>query len=554
MKEFIIDINRKVIIFKFPYDNELTRVIKSCGYGVRFDKEDKYWIVPVNTYTIPKIKDIIIKYDFKEGVLQKHPLQRFDYSIPEIEKQELKQWYEAQDFAYEQRDYQLESLYYALDKVSFVNGDDTGVGKTWESILYTEYTQAFPCLVISPASVKYNWAEKWAEATKGRRSPSVIETKNQNWDNDIVVINYDIIGKKQGTGATVKFEELLKIKWEMIIFDEFHFCKSSKSQRSKAAKKIAKNVKRIQGLSGTMIMSRPDELWYPLTIIRKEDLIARHWKHYAERYCDGHKTKYGFDTSGATNIFELNNKLRENCYIRREKREVLTELPETIKQKIYVPITNSKDIKFATEDFIQFVLEARGEDAAEKALSAQHLVSLSTLRKLAIEGKMKAIIQYLKDWKESGEKLVVFGIHREPLIELSEKFKCPLISGGVTAKKKRQIVKDWQTSEDVFLFANIESAGTGTDGLQEVSSNELILEIPWRPSDLEQVIGRVERSGQKESININFLLNMETIDKEMWEMIADKEYVTEAVNKGIDIREEKSGMLYVVEKILERQK
>ena len=59
-------------------------------------------------------------------------------------------------------------------------------------------------------------------------------------------------------------------------------------------------------------------------------------------------------------------------------------------------------------------METKGDEAAEKAQEAEHLVALGTLRKLSIEGKLKAIESYLRDWSQSNEKLVVFGLHREP--------------------------------------------------------------------------------------------------------------------------------------------
>ena len=82
----------------------------------------------------------------------------------------------------------------------------------------------------------------------------------------------------------------------------------------------------------------------------------------------------------------------------------------------------------------------------------------------------------------------------------------------------------------------------------------LILELPWRPSDLVQAIGRLDRSGQKNATTVTFLLSDETIDKQMWDMLKDKEEVAEAVNKGIDIKKQNSGMKEVMKKIFKTKK
>jgi SNF2 family DNA or RNA helicase len=176
------------------------------------------------------------------------------------------------------------------------------------------------------------------------------------------------------------------------------------------------------------------------------------------------------------------------------------------------------------------------------------------LRRLSIEGKTKAIETYIKEWSQSDDKLLIFGLHREPLVYLSEKFKSPLIAGGVSSKQKQKMVNDWKTSDNQFMFANIESAGTGVDGLQEVCSNMIIVELPWRPSDLWQVIGRLDRSGQKMSPNIKYLLSEDTIDMQMWDMLQDKEEVITAVNKGIDIKKSESGMRAVMRKLRKKKK
>lgn len=560
MNKFYIDKINKTLNLTFEFDNEIINRIKACDYNVRFNQEHKQWIIPVNAYSKARAIQIIKDYNFKqvEQVFEEDVV--VSYEQTEVDYAYLRGLCDSRGFTYTPREYQLEALGYALDKGNIINGDDVGLGKTFESIMYAETTNSFPCLVVVPASVKYNWQEKWLEITDNKREVAVIESKEtksrkNNWNAEVVVINYDIIGKKQGKGATVKFDELIKTDWSMIIFDEAHFLKEKTSQRAMAAKKITKGDIKIQMLTGTAVMSRPVELWNLLVLAKRETQIAKDWMHFITRYCGGYRGKFGWVTDGATNIIELNRKLREVCYIRREKRDVLSELPEVTKQVIQTPITNKTKIKRAVNDLIQYIRETKGEESADKAQEAEHLVALGTLRKLAIEGKMKAIELYLRDWKvaENG-KLLVFGIHRETLEHLSKKFKSMLIAGGVSSKDKQDIVKSWISNDDMFLFANMQSAGTGVDGLQSVCSNMLILELPWRPSDLTQAIGRLDRSGQKSNTTVSYMLSDETIDEEMWSMLSDKEEVTEAVNKGIDIRRNKSGLKAVMKKILKKGK
>ena len=556
MNTYKIDDINKTINFKFAYDITLRKQIKELDLNTRWNAEEKEWVVPINNWTKDKIFKIIKQNNFKKEVFKTVDVN-FSYKQTPVDYAYLQGLFDAQGFTYESRDYQLECLGYSIEKGNLINGDDVGVGKTMESIMYTETQNHFPCLVIVPSSVKYNWSKKWLEITGNKRDVSIIDSKGENdWTKDVVVINYDIIATKKGTGAVAKYKELLTIPWRMIICDEAHFLKEKKAQRSAIAKKICKKADaKIQLLTGTAVMSKPIELWNLLTIIGKDKLIANDWKHFVTRYCGGYIGNFGWVTDGATNTLELNQKLRDNCYIRRESRDVLKDLSEPIKQIVYVDISNQKQIDKATNDFIKYMKEEKGEEAAEKAMEAEHLVALGVLRRLSIEGKLKAIEQYLKDWKTADKgKLLIFGIHKEGLEKLSKKFKCKLIAGGVNAKKKQEIVDDWEKNKDIFLFANMEAAGTGTDGLQHTSCNMLIIELPWRPSDITQIIGRLQRSGQKWLVNVYFMLSDKTIDMDMWDMLEAKERVVDAVNKGIDVKRNKSGMKQVIKKLMKKNK
>lgn len=560
-RTYRLDTVNKQVILNFDFKDKLiVEDLKKVSYSNRYNPVLQIWIIPIDPQNKSRIFPFLSKWKFSHKPVKNTGFQKYDYSVPKSRMLELVKVIGKKKFTYKPRLYQFEALDYGLDKGSFINGDDVGIGKTFEAIMYAEYDDYFPCLVICPASVKYNWAEKWAEIVSPHRTISVIESaetkkRPRNWNADVVIINFDIVGKKQGKGATVNYPELLSIKWKMNIIDEAHFLKEKTSQRSKAVRMMTKKSDAIiQMLTGTATMSRPAELWNLLVILKKDHLIANNWEEFIQKYCNGFKDKYSWNATGATHLLELNTKLRDLCYLRREKREVLKELPLAIKTILKTSVTNLKDIQHASEDLISYLYETKGEEAAESAMEAQALVLLGVLRQLAITGKIKSIEQYLNDWKIGGKKLLIFGIHREPLEYLSEKFKSPLLAGGVTAIKKQKIIKEWIKDDTPFLFANQGSAGTGVDGLQEVCSNMLIIELPWRPSDIEQITARVDRSGQTEPPNINFILSEDTIDKQMWQMLSEKEIMTSAANQGIDIEKEASGMKMVMRMLLEEHK
>ena len=62
----------------------------------------------------------------------------------------------------------------------------------------------------------------------------------------------------------------------------------------------------------------------------------------------------------------------------------------------------------------------------------------------------------------------------------------------------------------------------------------MIIELPNKSTDLSQAVSRLERDGQRSSINIYYLLSRETIDEKSWEFLKEKKSVTDIVNRGIE--------------------
>lgn len=460
-----------------------------------------------------------------------------------IDEDILREMIEYLDFPMKPRDYQIEGITYMINHGNCINGCECGTGKTMQSILYVEVLDLFPCLVICPSSVKSSWLKEWKQWNPNR-TIHVIDSKdgeNTDWKADITIINYDYLYKRGNSKEEIKlrYSRSLSKKWGTVILDEIHLCKNPKSLRSRSVKKIVKKSTKVLALSGTLIMNRPQELINVLDILGRFKEIFPSLQYFLYRYCNAKKTRFGLDCSGASYTLELNSIISHYCYFRKSKRDVLTELPDVINQTVNCPITNKKEYKQAENDLIKY-LEGIDIDAAERALKAEHLVRISNLKRLSLEGKLKFIEQFLKDWIESDEenKIIVFGTLKEPLKQLYQKFKdeSELVVGECSTEEKMNKVERWKKEKQI-LFANTATLSTGVDGLQKVCSNMIFVEYPVGPTDLEQAISRLERMGQKNSINVYFLLSDETIDTRIGEIFKEKSKVINAVNKGTSIVE-----------------
>lgn len=521
----------------FRYDERLVKEIKRF-VGAGYNPENKEWYIPFALPTVAPLQKWLHDNGFVEG-MNYYPSKRvLEYQEPLaiITPEDVAIACKKLGFKRMPRPYQCEGIAYMINHGNCINGDDCGLGKTGQTIATLELMDAFPALVITPASVKYNWKKEW-EKWNPTRTVGVVGRKkkfDENvWQNDVIIINYDILGERGLDKPTAKFKELLKKRWASCVMDEIHFLKSEKALRTKMAKKIVKTVPHVWGLTGTLTQNKPADLIQPFTIIRRFEDIFGSTKEFKYRYCNAKMTVFGMDCSGFSNLEELHELLRMGGYIRRNKRDVLDELPPMVEQTIDVPISNTREYRKAENNLLEY-LEKIDINKVNNAVNAPHLVMIQTLKQLSIEGKLPFITAYIKEWLEAneGEQLLVFGVHRMPLQQLAEYFKAPLIQGGVSADKKQQIVNEFSNGGHRLLFANIQSAGTGTDGLQDNCSNLVYIELPDKSTELEQANARLERMGQRNSINITYLLSPDTIDADIKEMVADKGMITGLVNKG----------------------
>lgn len=521
----------------FSYDPELVKEVKSFANS-GFNPELREWYVPVHITTSAAVQKWLVDHNFREERVYIPSKRVVEYQEPPevITADDVLTACKEVELKRTPRHYQAEGIAYMINHGNCINGDDCGLGKTGQSIVTVELMDVFPTLVICPASVKYNWKKEWQKWNPARTVGIVESGKKYDesvWNSDVVVINFDILGERNTNRPKVKYKELLKKYWGSCIIDEIHFLKSEKAIRTRMAKKITKHITHVWGLTGTLTQNRPLELIQPYQILRRFSEVFGDTLAFKFRYCDAKKTMFGFDASGFSNLEELHELLRMSGYVRRDKRGVLTELPPVIEQTVDVPISNAREYHHAEDDLLNY-LETIDVEKASSAANAPHLVMLNTLRTLSIVGKMAFIKSYIQEWLESNEEkqLAVFGVHREPLQELADHFKAPVIQGGVSIENKQKIVDAFAAQKHRLLFANIQSAGTGTDGLQTHCSDMIYIELPDRSTDVEQTNARLERMGQKNTITVTYLLSPETIDVEMKETLDSKKMLTDVVNAG----------------------
>lgn len=524
--------------FGLPYTTQITFYLSDV-LKCKLNNANKEWYVEATITNIQRIKQFIEKEGLVEGRFTPPSDIELRPHRDEYTEEEIGMMSRTMGLNKNPRPYQVEAITYQINHGNSICGLGCGCGKTLTEIYYAEICGEFPVLVICPSTVKAGWKREWNEINPNRTISIIDATdKEHDFSADVIVINYEYLyargEKAKKKGIQLRFDkEFKKKKFQLAIIDEIHFCKSGDAMRSKAVKKIVSKIPVAQGLSGTMVQSRPKELISILKILGRFTDLFPDLQFYYDRYCNRKMTFFGQNIDGHSNTEELNKVLSHYCYISKEKRDILKDLPPITDTYVECDFKNMREYRKAENDLISY-LSGIDSERAESAMGAQSLVLLSVLKEISLNGKMDFIVKFLQEWAEANadSKMLVFGIRKEPLKRLHEEFMkfSVIITGDDNLQSKQKKIEEF--SDKQFLFANIQTIGTGVDGLQKVCDTMAFIEYPDTPDMMEQAKSRLERSGQKNNITVLHLMCSETIDKMQWDMLQKKAMVADSINKG----------------------
>jgi SNF2 family DNA or RNA helicase len=404
---------------------------------------------------------------------------------------------------------------------------DTGLGKTPFSLWNLKETQAYPAVVVCPASVKYQWQREAKLITgtrglvlEGRKAIIPPTTKHQLW-----IINYDILA------SWVDFLREQKVR--TVILDEAQYCANPQAKRTKAAMKLCRGVQNILALSATPILNRPIELW-PVVNLLAPDTFPNGFK-FKQRYCKPKWTPWGWQYKGASHTSELHQLLTSSMMIRYTKEEVLPDLPKETSKMIPLPIIKRAEYAEADTDIVSWLAKTDNAKALRISRAVQ-MARVGELLRLASRLKLKYTVEWLNQYlSDTDEKLIVFAIHRKVIATLREEcnFGSVVIDGSVTGQKRFQAVKQFQDDPNTrILFGNIKAAGMGIDGVQKVCSTAVFVELPWEPGLVIQAKGRINRIGQTRPTMVYYLVAYDTLEETLCRVLQSKQDIVTTVLDG----------------------
>lgn len=543
------------VIIRFPYDKLMISEVKKIP-ETRFHADTKTWRAP--------LKSLVEAVEFAQGFGLRVSEDAVDEAERVLKQREANRnasrasdgVIKVEGLGLDPYPYQRGGIVYASQKRRTFIADEMGLGKTMQALATIEHTNSFPCLVVVPPSLLLDWQYKIEEALPDR-TVTLVKGRGDFPDHDT---DFTVIGWSNIVHHT---KTLVQRGYQGGIWDESQAYKNYKAQRTQAAIEISHSMLPdgvVLLLTGTPITGRPTEFEPQLDMMGRLKEFGGRWGFFM-RYCGaykktvvdeftGQKTEsYHMDgTIPKGRLKELNDKLREICYVRRLKKDVLEDLPDMLENIIYVEMTPEwwKEYNAAEADIITYFGELKaaialelGENATEAkirakiaARSAEHLVQLSVLKRITGQAKMTAVQEWMDARREEGNKVIIGAHHREITTTLAEANGGLKIIGGQSVESVEADKEKFQTlscEEAPAIVLSIQAAKTGHT--LHASSHALELELPWVPTDEDQFFGRAHRIGQTKDVQATRMLAAGTIDVATMHLLNVKRTI---VNEGVD--------------------
>lgn len=449
----------------------------------------------------------------------------------------------------ELRPYQVDG-YRWLRKLSAIGfggilADEMGLGKSLQTISYLSEVfatgqVASPALVVSPASLVYNWAEEFAKFAPDMRV-CVIDgpresraAKRAMADVQVFVASYDAV--------RMDVESFSETSYSVAVLDEAQYIKNQATKTSRAVRRL--KAQHRFALTGTPIENRLSEIWSIFDFLMPGFLGS--YMQFKRRF---EMDILGGDEDAAHRLKSLIGPF----VLRRLKEDVLADLPEKQETVVSVPLDGEQaKLYLACEQGLrESLLEARrarkegagaggapdAANAGAEGIKVDVLAELMRLRQVALDpslaydgfsgmaAKTKAILELVEQSADSGRKALVFSQFTGYLdilkAELDERGVRYYEITGATDKRRRVDMVNSFNGDDVPVF--LVSLKAGGTGLNLIGASVVIHADPWwNAAAIDQATDRAHRIGQKSMVSVYKMIAKGTIEERILKLQESK--------------------------------
>jgi hypothetical protein len=425
--------------------------------------------------------------------------------------------------------YQVRGMQWLLDlhglQLGGILADDMGLGKTLQSLAYLETLrlrgEMGQVLIVVPTTLVYNWRSEASRFTPDLRVEVFQKGALASADREgqcVWLTTY---------GLMVEHEEaLVEHPWSLVFFDEAQNLKNVSSQRATVARKL--KAQRKFCLTGTPMENHYGEYFSLLDLVAPGSMGT--WEEFRKRYMN--------DTMTHEDLSHLKRKARA-LTLRRNKAELLTQLPAKTQTTIVVPFLDSqlrlyRDVALSWNEKVQLSVGEVGESRSQLAM----LTALLRLRQVcscpsALPGvtfsetppKISLLVETLVEIVSEGQSALVFTQFVETL-SLVEKAlkeaKVPTwtIQGSTARKVRENCIREFgSASRGGVLAMTLKTGGVGLNLTK--ASYVFHLEPWWNPAAEDQATDRTHRMGQTRAVQV-YRYIMENSVEEKMEALKDR--------------------------------
>ena len=519
----------------FDYDKRLVDTIKQVPNAIWHQKQS-VWEIPLTS--LSSAVTLLTNYDDVEVKLLYDDVYDGDviYKLHEDS-------YKATLFKH-----QKEGIQYGLNHDRWLLLDAPGLGKTLQMIYLAEELKRKEniehCFIICGINtLKHNWKNEinkfsnyeckiLGERTNKKGKTKIGSVKDRLEDLKNPIEEFFVVTNIQ----TIRNEDIIKEinkkssknKFDMIIVDEVHTCKSPTSQQGKNLLKL--KSKYMVGLTGTLLLNSPLDAYVPLKWIGVENSTYTNYKYY---YCV-YSGPFNNILNGYKNTDVLKDTLSQ--YSLRRTKDLL-DLPEktiiheelemedeqaTFYSNIVEGLVSEVDkVSINTSTLLSMVTRLRQATACPSILTTKNISSI----------KIDRAVDLIKQIITNGDKVVVFSVFKPTLSEISDKIRelNPLVCTGD--------MKESEISDNIYKFQNDDNykvmcattAKMGTGITLNRASYAIFIDCPWTSAQCTQCEDRIHRIGSKNSVFIYYLWAKDTIDERVKSIVEAKEAISDYI-------------------------
>ena len=317
--------------------------------------------------------------------------------------------------------------------------------------------------------------------------------------------------------------------YDMVVIDELSSFKSHQAKRFKSLLKVRPYVRRIVGLTGTPSSNGLMDLWAEFRILDNGKRLGRYITHYRNSYfvpdkrnmdmIFSYKPAPGAEDMIYGRISDITISMKSCDYLKLPDC-VLNEVPVYMDEKEYA----------VYDDFrAEMVAKVKDKeiDAANAAVLSGKLLQMANG---AVYDEDKNVI-HIHDRKLDALEDLIEGANGKPVLvaywfqhdadRIKKRFQ-------VREIKTSKDIEDWNAGKIPVAIIHPASAGHGLN-LQQGGSTMILFSMFWSLELYQQVLKRIHRQGQTETVVIHHIIAKDTIDEDVMKALQKKEKTQNAL-------------------------